>query len=37
MNENRAAFMAETLNAGAKLRPLTEKYKVDTNYTGGLE
>lgn len=37
MRENRGAFMSETLAAGAKLKPLAEKYQVDTAPAGGLE
>jgi len=36
MKENRGAFLAETLAAGAKLRPLAERYKVEL-VGGGLE
>lgn len=37
MNEERGAYLAETVAAGAKLRPLAEKYGVDVNGGGGLE
>jgi hypothetical protein len=34
---NRSAFVAETLDAGAKLKPLAERYKVDTGSPGRSE
>lgn len=37
MRENRNVFVGESLNAGAKLRPLAEKYQVRTYDMGGLE
>lgn len=37
MKENRDVFIGEALNAGAKLRPLAEKYLVETYDIGGLE
>jgi len=37
MNEERGAYLAETVAAGAKLRPLADKYGVDIDNGGGLE
>jgi len=37
MRENRDVFIGEALNAGAKLRPLAEKYQVQVYDVGGLE
>ena len=37
MRENRDVFVGEALNAGAKLRPLAEKYQVQVYDIGGLE
>jgi hypothetical protein len=34
VNENRSVFIAETLAAGAKLRPLAERYRVTVDGSG---